>query len=638
MGVTGLLPAIKSVQEPTTLQRYRGRTLAVDSYSWLHKSLMTCSFELAQGMPTEKYVTYFMRRVTLLEDHGITPYLVFDGDHLPTKAGTERERAARREENRVKAADYARRGNTKEAYKCYMKCADVTPAMVKSVIQVLKHRGLQYVVAPYEADSQMVYLEAQGLVSGIVSEDSDLLVFGCRTLITKLNDRGECIEVSRDRFSACTELPLALFSLAQWRAVAILSGCDYTLGVKGVGVKSAFQLIKQHTTLERVLVALRMNGKPVPREFEDEVLQADLAFQFQRVFCPVKKALTTLNEYQEENPLHECCGAAYEDALLHERIARGDVCPFSKEELHPRDVVLAGRPSASADVAGTGRVTPAARSLSTPLPKLANSIDLFFRLSKHTLKGPTPPSLGTSTSLGSSSLNPGKPRSSTLPRTLTFPAVSRPVQSSKRPFETKSTGLASNFFKKRAMVVPDTEGYEDEIVSSPENGGLAAKYGMDSSDFDLTDPEDESPLLEPLPQVSAAPSPIPAKHISHIPGFETDDISECESDIDEIFLHTSTASLEDRLTNNLLAIAQGLKLKFSFSSVNTPESSPMESKVVERILPVIRKKISSANARKLTAPSPRLIMSSPLSLSGSQGPVSSPNSRARLDLFRFTRA
>lgn len=37
-----------------------------------------------------------------------------------------------------------------------------------------------YVVAPYEADAQLAYLEKKGIIDGILTEDSDLLVFGCK--------------------------------------------------------------------------------------------------------------------------------------------------------------------------------------------------------------------------------------------------------------------------------------------------------------------------------------------------------------------------------------------------------------------------------------------------------------------------
>ena len=45
--------------------------------------------------------------------------------------------------------------------------------------QALKERGVEYLVAPYEADAQMAYLAINGDVHAVITEDSDLLVYGC---------------------------------------------------------------------------------------------------------------------------------------------------------------------------------------------------------------------------------------------------------------------------------------------------------------------------------------------------------------------------------------------------------------------------------------------------------------------------
>lgn len=136
----------------------------------------------------------------MLRHFGVEPYLVFDGAYLPTKAETAKERRLKREEAQKKANELIKAGNRKLAWKEFMKAAGVTPEMAKSIMVELDMRKVKYIVAPYEADPQMVYLERIGLVDGILSEDSDLLIFGCNTLITKLNDYGECIEICRDNF------------------------------------------------------------------------------------------------------------------------------------------------------------------------------------------------------------------------------------------------------------------------------------------------------------------------------------------------------------------------------------------------------------------------------------------------------
>ena len=51
------------------------------------------------------------------------------------------------------------------------KAVDVTSKMARQFIDTIKVLDVPHIVAPYEADAQLVYLEWQG----IISEDSDLL-------------------------------------------------------------------------------------------------------------------------------------------------------------------------------------------------------------------------------------------------------------------------------------------------------------------------------------------------------------------------------------------------------------------------------------------------------------------------------
>lgn len=82
-------------------------------------------------------------------------------------------------------------GKSKEALEQFRRCVDVTPEMAHAVIQALEVSQIDFVVAPYEADAQLAYLEMHGIVDGIVTEDSDLLVFGCKRVSSHVR-RGLC--------------------------------------------------------------------------------------------------------------------------------------------------------------------------------------------------------------------------------------------------------------------------------------------------------------------------------------------------------------------------------------------------------------------------------------------------------------
>ncbi|KAI5967973.1 EXO1 [Candida margitis] len=372
MGVNGLLQHLKEIQDPCSLERYRGKTLAIDTYGWLHRALVSCAEDLCLGRPTRKYITYIINKIQMLQHFGITPFFVFDGASLTTKQETNMKRRESRSEAKALAEKYAKSGHLQLAYKEYMKAAYVTSQMAKSIMCELDVLKIRYVVAPYEADPQMVYLEKIGVVDGILSEDSDLLIFGCNKLITKLKDDSSCVEINRADFDKVRQIPyLASYTNEQLRLVAMLSGCDYTKGIPGVGLKSAFQMVLRYRTLHKVTIALRSTGKKIPPNFEEEVVKANLAFQFQKVFDPRNQTLTTLNEVPESlsgktELLESCCGRTLADELV-KKACNGLVDPNSHELLVSREQSMSLLKSVSVKVNTTNTEAQAVRSQSEPV-------------------------------------------------------------------------------------------------------------------------------------------------------------------------------------------------------------------------------------------------------------------------------
>lgn len=56
MGISGLLPLLKSIQRHRHLSDFAGQTLAVDAYVWLHRGVYACATEIATGKPSTKSV------------------------------------------------------------------------------------------------------------------------------------------------------------------------------------------------------------------------------------------------------------------------------------------------------------------------------------------------------------------------------------------------------------------------------------------------------------------------------------------------------------------------------------------------------------------------------------------------------
>lgn len=268
----------------------------------------------------------------MLQHFGVTPFIIFDGDYLPSKAGTETERAKRREESRRAGLELLNAGRTSQAYLEFQKAVDVTPEMARQLIDELKRTGVQYIVAPYEADAQMVYLERQGMIDGIISEDSDLLVFGAKCLLTKLDQYGNCIEVNKADFCACKEINLTGWSDTEFRRMAILSGCDYLASISNMGLKTAYRMVRKHKTIEKIVRMLQFDGKfHVPKGYIEAFQQAESTFLYQRVFCPKKLRLVlhTQPEQAIEEDKMPFIGADV-DPEIAQGVARGDLNPMTK--------------------------------------------------------------------------------------------------------------------------------------------------------------------------------------------------------------------------------------------------------------------------------------------------------------------
>ncbi|OSX60823.1 hypothetical protein POSPLADRAFT_1147031 [Postia placenta MAD-698-R-SB12] len=301
MGISGLLPLLKDIQVNRPLSDFAGQTIAVDAYVWLHKGTYGCAPDLATGKQTTRYIDYAMHRVRLLQHYHIQPYIVFDGGPLPAKKGTEADRKKRRDENLARANVLAAQGKHSQAREYYVKCIDVTPQMAYQFIKALRAGSVPYVVAPYEADAQLAYLERTGLVDGILTEDSDLLVFGCKQVLLKLDVVASTVScISRSDFASMASgssggISLFGWSDLQFRHMAILSGCDYLPSIPGIGLKTAWMLLKKHKTVQNVVRALSLEGKKkVPEGYLEAFQLAEKVFLYQRVYDPTQQMLVHL--------------------------------------------------------------------------------------------------------------------------------------------------------------------------------------------------------------------------------------------------------------------------------------------------------------------------------------------------------
>ncbi|XP_045443080.1 exonuclease 1 isoform X2 [Pipistrellus kuhlii] len=329
MGIQGLLQFIKDASEPVHVRKYKGQAVAVDTYCWLHKGAIACAEKLAKGEPTDKYVGFCMKFVNMLLSHGIKPILVFDGCTLPSKKEVEKARRERRQANLLKGKQLLREGKVSEARDCFTRCVNITHAMAHKVIKAARAQGVDCLVAPYEADAQLAYLNKAGIVQAIVTEDSDLLAFGCKKVILKMDQFGNGLEIDQARLGMCRQLG-DVFTEEKFRYMCILSGCDYLPSLRGIGLAKACKVLRLANNPDIVKVIkkighyLKMNIT-VPEDYIKGFIRANNTFLYQLVFDPVRRKLVPLNDYGDDvDPVALSYAGRYIDDSIALQIALGN--------------------------------------------------------------------------------------------------------------------------------------------------------------------------------------------------------------------------------------------------------------------------------------------------------------------------
>ncbi|CAN8292707.1 unnamed protein product [Cochlearia groenlandica] len=294
MGIKDLLRFMKPYILPIHIQKYAGKRVGIDAYSWLHKGAYSCSMELCldtDGKKKLRYIDYFMHRISLLQHYEIIPVVVLDGGHMPCKAATGDERQRKRKANFDAAMVKLKEGNVGAATELFQRAVSVTSSMAHQLIQVLKSENVEFIVAPYEADAQLAYLSSleleKGGIAAVITEDSDLLAYGCKAVIFKMDRYGKAEELVLDNvFQAVDQKPsFHNFDQELFTAMCVLAGCDFLPSVPGVGISRAHGFISKYQSVERVLSVLKTKkGKLFPDDYSSSMMEAVSVFQHARVY------------------------------------------------------------------------------------------------------------------------------------------------------------------------------------------------------------------------------------------------------------------------------------------------------------------------------------------------------------------
>lgn len=112
--------------------------------------------------------------------------------------------------------------------------------------------GIPIVEAPCEAEAQCAELARGGKVYAAASEDMDTLCYEPPQLLRHLTF-AEARKIPIDEISYKEAMAGLDMNKEQFVDLCILLGCDYCETIRGVGPVTAYKLIKEHGSLEKIV-------------------------------------------------------------------------------------------------------------------------------------------------------------------------------------------------------------------------------------------------------------------------------------------------------------------------------------------------------------------------------------------------
>ena len=354
MGIGGLLPLLSPISKKGVISDFKGRKAAVDGFVWLHRGCISCAKEIAKNISTQKYIRFFMKRVQMLIDNGITPLIVFDGMELPAKSGTNEKRRQSRAESLLKAEELDRKGLESEAYSHYKLAIDITPEVLAPLFSALRKKRVDFIVAPYEADAQLSYLCRHKICDFVITEDSDMIPYECPLTVFKLDNEGNCESIAYDDIF---HLPsFRRFNKKMVLDSCILAGCDYLPSAPKVGIRTAIKLIDIHGDGELAIEqSLKTRSVDFPPGYLNGFKESIKVFRQQRVYDPIKRRITPCFEDGDS----ELAGEDLSSDFVR-NFAKGFINPRTKQqfegvELEEKEEVVVSVPTFMLPVADSAK-------------------------------------------------------------------------------------------------------------------------------------------------------------------------------------------------------------------------------------------------------------------------------------------
>ncbi|KYO03494.1 putative DNA repair endonuclease [Plasmodium gaboni] len=143
---------------------------------------------------------------------------------------------------------------------------EINDEMNDDIKLLLNFFGIPYIQSPCEAEAQCSYLNNKNYCDAIISDDSDVLVFSGKTVIKNFFNKKKTVEVYEKK---AIEEKLGLYQ-EELINISLLCGCDYTIGVHGIGIVNALEIIKAFPNFEDLKILKDIVSNPFKKINKDK--------------------------------------------------------------------------------------------------------------------------------------------------------------------------------------------------------------------------------------------------------------------------------------------------------------------------------------------------------------------------------
>ena len=290
--------------EEKPISSFAGKRLAIDGNNWFHIYMATAHKNVVYSsdlrdpnvsVDHQVVVKHWIKEIVKLMgkflEIGITPLFIIDGPGRKLKWETQESRreTKKKTEEKIEAV--------LEKMKAFPDIRDIPKALVnerkkyeatnyriekgdlESLRDCLYACGIPCLRAVHDAEELCCNLAREGKTAAVLSADYDTLCFGTPFQIRKIGTikdggasglsgkaaEGMPLDAMCEVVSLNKILSKVGWSHDKLRDYCLFCGCDFqpgkTKGIKGIGAKKAYALMKKHGYLEAIIQHLELSGK-----------------------------------------------------------------------------------------------------------------------------------------------------------------------------------------------------------------------------------------------------------------------------------------------------------------------------------------------------------------------------------------